>query len=382
MQEHTHLIPAHSRVWDEWMRRVAHDVFHTRTYHAFSQACGEGEGYLAVHGTRSRFIAWPYLLRPIDDTLAMRKLNWYDITSVYGYSGPVVYGCELGDPFVGHALRALEEAWRTQRVITVFCRFHPVLKNYLRIEGAIGEGPIQGAQLLGHTVSIDLTNSYNTIWTNSYRRSLLQQLTQIKRLGMSIQIDSEWAHLPEFLDIYHETMLRNVAPSYYFFSETYLRGLKAATQGHSFLVSAHCGSEVVSACIVLEYGGILNMHLAGTKTNWLHCSPYKLIIDQLIDWGQARGNRLFHLGGGRGATQDSLFLFKSAFSPDRHRFHVGRYILDTEKYDSLCRSHRHAADEAGLTYADSSYFPLYRTPLTAEGETDQAFGARKVETRA
>src|SRR6266566_2291394 len=126
MQEHTHLIPAHSRAWDEWMRRVAHDVFHTRSYHAFSQACGEGEGYLAVHGTRSRFIAWPYLLRPIDDTLAMRKLNWYDITSVYGYSGPVVNWAIL-------LLATLSGPSRRLGVLNASSRFSAVSTRFSKI---------------------------------------------------------------------------------------------------------------------------------------------------------------------------------------------------------------------------------------------------------
>ena len=63
----------------------------------------------------------------------------------------------------------------------------------------------------------------------------------------------------------------------------------------------------------------------------------------------AAGAEIFHLGGGRGSGEDSLFRFKAGFSAARHRFALWCWVIDEPAY-------------AGLTGGQppTAYFPAYR----------------------
>jgi hypothetical protein len=114
------------------------------------------------------------------------------------------------------------------------------------------------------------------------------------------------------------------------------------------------------------------VHLLATDNGFGNLSPSKLIIHESQKWARERGNRLLHLGGGRGSrNDDSLFQFKALFSGLSYPFFTGRWILNQEAYDFLTleRNKRH---ERRLTWeAASSYFPAYRAPLPEAGKISQ-----------
>src|SRR4029077_9191772 len=90
---------------------------------------GGGEPMLITVGDRERGLAWPYLLRRIDAMEGLAGTNATDVTSVYGYPGPIAWGCQPGDPFLAGGWQEILEVWRQQRVVSAFTRFHPLLGN-------------------------------------------------------------------------------------------------------------------------------------------------------------------------------------------------------------------------------------------------------------
>ena len=66
---------------------------------------GEGQAHLLVVGDADRGIAWPYLLRSLEGPWAAPGSGLTDVSSVYGYPGPVAWGCTAGDPFIAIAWR-------------------------------------------------------------------------------------------------------------------------------------------------------------------------------------------------------------------------------------------------------------------------------------
>jgi hypothetical protein len=76
------------------------------------------------------------------------------------------------------------------------------------------------------------------------------------------------------------------------------------------------------------------------------------------EWAKARGNELYHLGGGVGAAKDSLFQFKAGYSKLRGRFSTWRLIIDYEAYRELLALRQ--IEVAGLQPASSEFFPEYR----------------------
>ena len=76
-------------------------------------------------------------------------------------------------------------------------------------------------------------------------------------------------------------------------------------------------------------------------------------------WAKSRGLQRLHLGGGVGASEDSLFRFKAGFSTDRHPFRTLRVVLDELAYADLVRARQPQSDPGDHT----GFFPLYRKPV-------------------
>ena len=81
-------------LWNRFLDRSSGaDFYHGAAYHQFAERQGEGEPWLVVFDEGDRFLAWPYLRRPIEGT----GNALFDATAVYGYTGPVGAG-DVHDP--------------------------------------------------------------------------------------------------------------------------------------------------------------------------------------------------------------------------------------------------------------------------------------------
>jgi hypothetical protein len=334
------LIPASATAeWQRWLDPAPHDFYHTAAYHQFSEDSGEGRALLAVCGSPARYLAWPYLLRPIAGT------PWRDVASVYGYPGPVAHGCPPGDPFLAEARSEIASLWRRQNAVSAFTRFHPLLENHaLAAPGDLHPG--------GQTVSIDLTLDDDACWRD-YRRDLRHAVRRARRLGLTTGFDESWSRLDEFVALYHAVMARNGAAASYFFPADYFRRLKGALGPHAFLLFTASPRGTAAAAIIIEFGGAVHNHFCMPSEAFRELSPSKILLEDVRLWARARGNRVLHLGGGRGSQEDSLFAFKAGFSSRRHRFYTGRSILAPPIYADLTRSRPAASPD---------YFPAYRAP--------------------
>ena len=372
------MIPATSPEWADRLAAVAHDFYHTADYHRFSQACGEGEAFLAVYGDRAKFVAWPYLLRHVADSAGLEGSTFTDVTSVYGYPGPLVCNAADDGVFLTSAWEALVDLWRQQKVVTVFTRFHPVLANHQWLSSLRSPKPLTsyensdfpeaGLVFSGQTVSIDLTLS-DSENLRQYQKVLRQEISRSRRLGLVTATDDNWTNFEDFVALYQCTMSRNHAASHYFFSADYFQRLRMALGPHIRLIVTKLNDQVAAAGIFVEYGGIVQAHLAGSSEELKSLSPLKVLLDDVRRWAQERGNQVFHMGGGRAGRDDSLLAFKAKFSPRRHRFYLGRWILEGDVYASLCEQRRVYAQEAGLVWQGEDFFPEYRTPI------EKSFGA-------
>ena len=80
--------------WDDRLAVARRDIYHLAGYHAYAEGSGEGEPMLITVGDRERGLAWPYLLRRIDAMEGLAGTDATDVTSVYGYPGPIAWGCQ------------------------------------------------------------------------------------------------------------------------------------------------------------------------------------------------------------------------------------------------------------------------------------------------
>jgi hypothetical protein len=363
--------------WDDHLAAAKRDIYHLAGYHAYAKGSGEGEPMLVIVGDRRRGVAWPYLLRRIDTIEGLSGTDATDVTSVYGYPGPLAWGCDPGDSFVVEAWTQILEVWREQRAVSAFTRFHPLLGNaalaahLLPPADRAGMPPAQPLVPSGPTVSIDCRLD-DVAARHGYAKVLRQEIAAARRAGLVTEVDEDWSEIETFTRLYGETMERSGASPEYALGIADVRRLREALGARLHLLVTRWEDTVGAACLFTELDGIVQAHLAGTNEHLRHLSPLKVLLDDARSWARDRGDHVLHLGGGRGGKEDSLFAFKTRFSPRRHAFHTGRWILNPRLYRDLVtarwRSHG-SCDPTG-----DGYFPVYRTQLTSPASESDRIG--------
>lgn len=339
---HFEIIEETSPEWDEIILKTEHDFHHTAYFHSIDN---DFPCYLLYFGIADSFIALPIVLRPVEDTV------FFDITSVYGYAGPVVRleNESVKDELFSFFRKRFREYCNENNIVSVFSRLHPLLNQREVLQGM---GEIAD---LNKTVSIDLTMPPEHQRT-AYRKSLKSELNQLRRKSYTVSEAKSEEEIEEFIKIYHQTMDRvHADPMYYFSTEYFYSFLNNSTFDTSLLV-AKDGDKVIAGAIFTNTGTIMQYHLAGTAEEYIRETPMKLILDEARLRGNDSTAISLHLGGGVGGSDDdSLFRFKSAFSKDFKQFSVWKYIVNEDAYRNLSKGK-----------PESNFFPLYRIPEKTE----------------
>ena len=187
-------------------------------------------------------------------------------------------------------------------------------------------------------------------------------MNKLRRQGYTTRIDETWEKVDAFVALYNETMSYLDASSGYFYERTYFEALREALDArlHLCLVEDAEG-EVVSAGVFSAIGSLVQFHLSGTRQDHRRISPSRLMIDHMRREMKARGCERFHLGGGVGAAEDSLYEFKRGFSAHRAEFHSWRVIGDAKLYTEA----QERAEALGASMAEGLFFPTYRRPIAS-----------------
>ena len=319
---------------------VTYDFYHTWTYNSLDNS---GDPFLFVYEENGVFVAFPLIKRKIENT------PYYDLTSVYGYSGPIanLEFEKLDKTFVRAFQDAFLEFLREENFISVFSRFNPFLNQPVLIRD------VGGLYDNGKTVAIDLTGTYKE-QTSAYRRAFWGSIKKLRKLGYYVKESSSLPDLHSFISIYYQNMDRIGACDYYYFNEPYFLSLLNGKEYNAKLLLVCLNGEPVSAGIFTASKGIAQAHLLATRTEYLSISPAKLLIDEAAISARGLKAKYLHLGGGLGFREDSLFHWKCGFSDITLPYVSWRFIVNQPVYDSLVRP-------LGLEDPESiDFFPLYR----------------------
>ncbi len=131
---------------------------------------------------------------------------------------------------------------------------------------------------------------------------------------------------------------------------------------HMVLFTCTLGDDLLCGGLFFVCRGIVQYHIGATADEHLQRAPTKLLFDTVRIWGAERGLRAFHLGGGLGGRQDSLFHFKAGFSDRTHDFRIWRWILDSDEYQRLTCARRADLASCGSAPPSGDFFPAYRAP--------------------
>lgn len=332
------IIENNSEKWTEIIKQATiYDFHHTAYFHKIDT---NFVSKLLLFSDGDNFIALPIVIRPIEGT------EYFDITSVYGYAGPVYSFIENYETteLIAFFRKSFLDFCKEQNIISVFSRLHPLIEQTNIIEN-LGE-----IVNLNKTVAIDLTKSAEE-QRKEYRKSLKSELNQLRRKEIVVREATAKEEIDAFITIYYQTMDRVEATANYYFSKEYFYEFLNNQDFDAKLLIAAKDNKVIAGAIFTLTDKIMQYHLAGTTEEYIRETPMKLILDEARLYGNGTSAENLHLGGGVGGhDDDSLFRFKSGFSKDFKQFSVWKYIVNQAVYDELSKGKE-----------VSGFFPLYRS---------------------
>lgn len=349
------ILISQTSLWDETVRCIPKaDVYYLSGYVKAFQCHGDGEpillyfehdGHRAVCVMMRRDIADEKILAQAD----LPKGKYFDLITPYGYGG-FVFGESVVKPEVVRCLNDEVKAFlHNEGYISAFFRFHPVIGNaHLHDE-------LVNVIDLGKTIAMDLT-SPEIIWQNitSKNRNVIRKA---EKAGVVIKHGKGLDLLKEFRMIYDETMRHDNAEDYYYFGDKFYKSIANDLKDNYEVFYAESGGEIIAMSIMIFSGDSMHYHLSGSKYEYRSIAPSNLLLYKAALWGNVNGFKTFHLGGGIGSEEDSLYKFKSAFNRNsNYRFAIGKLIINKEGYKYLLGVRGFSADKI----ASISYFPQYR----------------------
>lgn len=338
---------------EEWNRIVMqfpqHDVYATPGYVRAFEKNGDGEPLLlyyegerlqAVNIVMRRPVPVLRALTPEDEALR----EYFDFVTPYGYGGFLLRGdtSKVEKEALAHAYR---DFCRDHRIVAEFNRYHPVTDNAHDMEC------LYEVIDLGHTVCMDIS-SKEVIWENlsSKNRNLIRKA---QKCGVQVYWGREERLFREFEQIYNATMDKVGADGYYYFHKEFYDSILYDMKHQALVFSAKLGTETIAMSIILYGNGQLHYHLSASKIEYQSYAPTNLLLYEAACFGNSIGMKTFHLGGGLGSREDSLYHFKKQFNRrEDTQFSIGRAIFDKTAYERL--------RELNNDTKETGFFPAYR----------------------
>jgi len=340
--------------WESYTSRSEHQVFWKMDYLRLYQ--DEGEPEAAVYEDSRGFVFYPYLKRKIvGEWLPDKFGTFYDITSAYGFGGPIIQverGLEKG--LFADFRQNFDKYCLSQRIISEFIRFHPLHSDPDIVQGHIelvNKGP---------NIYVDLQRfQTDEEFLMSYRASIRYEIRKAIKNNVTVEIEQAGTRLDEFMNIYNHTMNRNQAKSYYYkFDKLYLQKLIANLEGHAVFFHAKYEGKLISTALALYDKESIYIYLAGSLEEYFKVCPNVLIYHTILKWAKEQGIKFFLLGGGHDPN-DGILKHKRGYVPNGQQeavYHVGQKTHNPFIYNRFATlKKKHSAR------INPHYFPIYRS---------------------
>lgn len=347
---------------DKWDQIVGtfekHDVYYLSGYGKSLQLHGdgdpvlfyyEGDGMRAINVVMKRDISKvPHFKGKLEEGV------YFDIATPYGYGGFLMEG-EVREDSLKHFDEEYRSYCKDKGIVSEFVRFHPVLNNSAGLEH------VYQVREAGKTVSLHLQSKeqiFNDLSGNTRRET---------KRSAEAGVEVFWGRSPwlyqEFISIYNTTMDRRNAKSYYYFEKEFFDAILNDLKYNAMMFYSVYEGRIIAMALVLMDNHKMHYHLAAGIAEYQKFSPMALMIYEAACWGCKNGFDTFHMGGGLGGSEDSLFRFKKGFNRNEANvFSLGSKIFDEELYRKLTAMRK---SEDGIENA-GDFFPAYRAmPGTA-----------------
>ncbi|WP_158132975.1 GNAT family N-acetyltransferase [Vibrio navarrensis] len=297
------------------------DIYYQRAYSAlYEQGC---EHFEYTYQEGEHYVRFTALKHRISHVAGVEiQENLYDLETPYGYGGPL---SNSDDPaFLQRAFTAYREHCQQQRIVCEFIRFHPF--NPLAENNTLFDMHFAERQV----VIVDLEQS------SEERRQQYSKTTRniVKKAANNLTVQYEHVPLSEFMSMYYDTMQKNTASDFFYFKEPYFEALMQI-QGVS-LLAIQKEHQYASIGFFMCSNELAHYHLSANNQELAKDNGNYLLLDAAFEHAKAQGCRYMMLGGGRTSSpEDSLFKFKSKFSPLNKAFYIAGLDFLPEKRHQL-----------------------------------------------
>ncbi len=354
-----------NKEWNELVDRACADVYFSSGYHkVYEESYFDeindafvGEAFLFFYGDEDNFVLFPFVKKRIELPY-VDSGEYYDLSTVYGYSGPVVKcsSPELRKELVKEFLDSLTKYCVENKIVSGFIRFHPVANNYADFKEEVN--------LIDEreTVFVNLEKDSDDLF-GELNKKTRNQIRNAEKKGVEVYRSEDVEDLKEFVRLYLERMEFVKTSKRYLFPFEFYKNTVEMLEDKSSLFVAKYNGKVIASSLFIHYGPFAHYHFSGSDYNYWNLSPANLILWKAILYLKDKRFKKLHLGGGN-SPGDSLFHFKSGFSKDRSMFRGAGWIFDKEVYDKFVGLRKEFCKENKIEFGDK-FFPAYRGYLPA-----------------
>lgn len=273
--------------------------------------------------------------------------TYYDITTAYGYGGPVILETTNVTQLLKEYFEAFHQYCIQEQIVSEFVRFH-IFENQELREQFNGE-----VQLIGPHIVRDLKKDKK----EDIHKSILQSVRRAKRLSVEVVFDHTGENLDEFLEVYTTTMDWHVAKDFYYFDKSFFETIHEEMDGHYLYVHARLEGKIIGTRLILFGDKYAYYFLGGALREYSTYKAASYLDYEIINYLQQIGKEYYVFGGGyRG--EDSLYQYKTKFAQQGQMpFYIGKKTHLPEIYNQLTdiRSQQENYEP------DSLFYPLYRS---------------------
>lgn len=244
---------------------------------------------------------------------------FFDLQSPYGYGGFASNTSDEG--FLQRALEALKQRCLKERIIAFFVRFHPFDRHLKAYEKFLPFFKKERKIVFVDTRQEPISKHFSPrikSYINKARKELEISPCDIK-------------DAPAFHALYSQTMQRNHASAFYFFSKAYFE--KLCEFKEYIVLKASLEGEVLAYASFFLCKDFSYYHLSA---NSLKANANAALLDHFFSLAHARGSKFCILGGGL-RDEDALFGYKQKFSNLFAHFYIGGFVADEKVFSELCK---------------------------------------------
>ncbi len=290
-----------------------------------------------------------FLKRDIADDKSLEgkveKNKYFDIITPYGYGGVDIVG-EKDEKLLKYFFDEFHKYCVDNNIISEFLRLNPLTNNYELYKNTDYE-----ILNISKTIYMEIENE-EQIW-NNMKSGCRNKIRKAQKNGLVIKSGFSIEMFKEFVNLYNETMKRDNATDYYFFSQNFFDSIYNNMKNNANIYTVYYEGKAINSLIAIYNGENANYHLSGSDSNYMNLGANNLSLYEVAKDLCNKGYKKFHLGGGYGGDNSPLLEFKKSFNRNGElNFYIGKKVWNQEIYDKLCVIKNVDKNE--------TFFPAYR----------------------